>query len=68
MSTKCYHGLTILPNPKALRLREDLGMWKVSLAFAKSVCPLFNEEISERMALDPFLFSLYNVSEHHFPR
>ena len=51
--TKCYHGLTILFNPKALRLRVDLGMLEVSLAFAKSICPLFTEEISERMALDP---------------
>ena len=40
-------------NPKALRLRVDLGILKVSLAFAKSICPLFTEEISERMALDP---------------
>ena len=51
--TKCYHGLTIMFNPKALRLIVDLGMLKVSLAFAKSICPLFTEEISERIALDP---------------
>ena len=52
-STKCYHGLTILFNPKALRLRVDLGMLKISLVFAKSIGPLFTEEISERMPLDP---------------
>ena len=65
MQLKCYHGLTILFNPKALRLRVDLVL-EVSLAFAKSICPLFTEEISERMALDPhnYLFvSLYNVNE-----
>ena len=70
-STKCYHGLTILFNPKALRLRVDLGMLKVSLAFAKSMCPLFTEEIVERMALlhhdYQFVFIIY-VSAHHFPR
>ena len=52
-STKCYHELTILLNPNALRLRVDLGMLKVPLAFAKSICPFFSEGISERMALDP---------------
>ena len=51
--TKCYHGLTILFNPKALRLRVNVGMLEDSLAFAKSICPLFSDEISERMALDP---------------
>ena len=30
----------------------DLGMLKVSLAFAKSICLLLAEEISERIALD----------------
>ena len=49
---KYCHGLTILFNPKALHLRMDLGMLKASLAFAKYICPLFTEEISERMALD----------------
>ena len=52
-STKCYHGLTILFNPKALRLRVDLDMLKVLLAFAKSIRPLFTEKISERILLDP---------------
>ena len=52
-TTKCYHGLTIMFNHKTLRLIVDLGMLKVSLAFAKSICPLFTEEISERIALDP---------------
>ena len=39
--------------PKAFRLRVVLGMLKISPAFAKSICPLFTEDISERMALDP---------------
>ena len=52
-TTKCYHELTIMSNHKTLRLIVDLGMLKVSLAFAKSICPLFTEEISERIALDP---------------
>ena len=47
-STKCWL------DPKALRLIVDLGMLKVSLAFAKSICPLFTAEISERIALDPY--------------
>ena len=40
-------------NAKTLRRIEDLGMLKVSLAFAKSICPLFTDEISERIELDP---------------
>ena len=40
--------LTILFNPKVLRLSVDLGMLKVPLACAKSICPLFTQEISER--------------------
>ena len=39
-STKCYHGLTIMFNLETLRLIVDLGMLNVSLAFAKSICPL----------------------------
>ena len=60
-STKCYHGLTILFNPKALRPRVDLGMLKVSLVFAKSICPLFTEEISERVTLDPYDYLLRTI-------
>ena len=56
---------------KALRLRVDLGMLKVSLAFSKSICPLFTDEIAERMARlhhdYHFVFIIY-VSAHHFPR
>ena len=40
-------------NPKTLRLIVDLGVVRVSLAFGKSIYPLFTEEISERIALDP---------------
>ena len=71
-SIRCYHGLTSLFNHKALGLRVDLGMLKVSLAFAKYICLLFTEAMSERMALDyhltTFLFSLYNLSAHRFPK
>ena len=46
-------------------------MLKVSLAFAKSVCPLFTEEISERMALDPhdylFVFPYIMLLRTIFP-
>ena len=52
-SRKWYDGLTILFNPKALRLRVYLGLLKVSLAFAKVICLLYTDEIAERMALDP---------------
>ena len=62
-SRKCCHGLLILFNPKALRLRMDLDMLKVSLAFAKSICPLFTEEIAKCMALEPrdyiFVFPVF---------
>ena len=60
-STKFYHGLAILFNPKALRLKVDLGLLKVSLAFAKFICPLHTDEIAVRMALDPidYLFIFF---------
>ena len=53
--------MTILLDLKALRLRVGLGMLKVSLAFAKSICPLSTEEVSERVALDPhdYLFAFF---------
>ena len=46
---------------KTLRLIVDLGMLKVSLAFAKSICRLFTDKISERIALDPheYLFVFF---------
>ena len=67
-STKCYHGLTILFNPKTLRLTMDLGMLKVSLAFAKSICLRFTEEISERIALDPHAYRYWSSIDNviHF--
>ena len=30
LSTKCYHGLTIMFNPKTLRLIVDLGSAKIN--------------------------------------
>ena len=45
-------GWPFLFNTKALRLRVDLGLLKVSLAFAKFIYPLYIKEIAERMALD----------------
>ena len=60
-STKCYRGLTILFNPKALLFRVDLGMLKDSLVFAQYICPLFTEKIAELMTLDPreYLFVFF---------
>ena len=68
---KCYHGLTIMFNLKTLRLIVDLGMLKVSLAFAKSICRLSVKKFLNLWHLIPmtaFLFSLYNVNPQHFPR
>ena len=45
-----YHSFII---GSSNRLRVDLDMLEVSPAFSKSICPLFTEEISERMGLDP---------------
>ena len=64
-STKSYHGLTIMFNLKTLRLIVDLGMLKVSLAFAKSICPLSLKKFLNAwhlILLTTFLFSLYNVN------
>ena len=36
-----------------VRFRVDLGMLKVTLAFAQSIFQLFTEQIAERMAFDP---------------
>ena len=46
-----------------------LGMLKVSLAFAKSICLLYTEEIAEHMASDPndYFFPYINESAP-FPR
>ena len=70
-STKWYHGLTIMFNLKTLRLIVDLGLLKVSLAFAKSICPLSLQKFLNAwhlILLTIFLFSLYNVYPHQFPR
>ena len=70
-STKCYHGLTIMLNLKTRRLIVDLGMLKVSLAFAKSICPILLKEFLNAwhlILMTTFLFSLHNVNPHHFPR
>ena len=70
-STKCYDGLTIMFNLKTLRLIVDLGMLKVSLAFAKSICPLSLKKFlnaSHSILMTTFLFSSYKVNPHHYPR
>ena len=70
-STKCYHGLTIMFNLKTLRLIVDFGMLNVSLAFAKSICPLLLKKYLNAwhlILMTTFWFSLYNANPHHFPR